>query len=361
MTALDDKISASRLAPRERTGWPQVIALIRAGQVDVVWLYETSRADRRGSTWHLFLEACEDHGVLVWVERARRLYDVRKETDMSDLGSEGVANRRESDRAKERTRDAKDDARELLSLRTVLGGPPPLGYRQVSTGTDDDGNPEYEWVTDTGSDQVKLLRGVADRVLAGETLRAAFAAESQALGEVRTAPSPAWPEGRVINEKMLRAALRRPVSAGLMPARGGAPMIDGDGAEVVAVDDPPLDLRTWRRLQVEFGKRVLRRPGASYPFGRLLACGRCGNQLTGSPLYYRGKKIPAYGCSNPHGSQQPCGGVSVRAEPVHGMLRAAAEEYAASFPEYGAEHAAADARRAELAGDLEGRETTWPT
>jgi DNA invertase Pin-like site-specific DNA recombinase len=354
---LRDKISASRLARKERDGWPRVFTLIRAGSVDVVWLYETSRADRKGSTWHAFLELCEDHGALIWVERSKRLYDVRKETDMNDLGMEGVANRRETDRAKERTRDAKDDARALGSLRTVLGGPPPVGYRQVTVDVDDEGNPEYEWAPD--EDQVKLLRGVAARVLAGETLRAAFTATLKELGvaEVRTAPSPFWPEGRAVNEKMLRSALRRPVSAGIMPARGGGPMTDADGKEVVVVDDPPLDLRTWRRLRVEFGKRARRRPTADYPFGRLMRCWRCGNILTGGMIYYRKQPIPAYGCNNPHtiGGQviTPCGGTSVRAEQVHGLLEAAARRWAHNVPGVGADQAAIDARRAELVAALD--------
>jgi hypothetical protein len=158
---------------------------------------------------------------------------------------------------------------------------------------------------------------------------------------------------------MLRAALVRPASAGLITT----------GGEVtgVAAIGGPLDEQTWKRLRVLFGSRKReggRPPGtdeqgrARYPFGKLLRCGKCGNQLTGEPGW---KGRPYYACANPHKTGgvtiRPCKGVSVDAEDVHQLIRIAVEAWAQT-PVARAAAARAGAapetgsRRAEVEADL---------
>ena len=46
-----DGVSASRHATRKRGDWPKLLAAIDAGQVQVLWLWESSRGDRTLSSW----------------------------------------------------------------------------------------------------------------------------------------------------------------------------------------------------------------------------------------------------------------------------------------------------------------------
>jgi site-specific DNA recombinase len=42
-----DKVSASRRSTRQRDDWPKLVAGVEAGQAGVVWLWESSRGDRK--------------------------------------------------------------------------------------------------------------------------------------------------------------------------------------------------------------------------------------------------------------------------------------------------------------------------
>src|SRR5262249_4719520 len=76
------------------------------------------------------------------------------------------------------------------------------------------------------------------------------------------------------------------------------------------------------------------------PFGRLLRCGKCGNQLTGGKNYDRGRETPAYGCRTAHKNvdgvafPRPCRGVSVPAEAVNDLLRGAGGKSWADMPDW---------------------------
>jgi hypothetical protein len=173
--------------------------------------------------------------------------------------------------------------------------------------------------------------------------------------------------GRPVSVKVLRAALARPASAGLIADNGG---------HVPAKIGGPLDEVTWRRLAMVFDRRKLGgrpRDPDRYLLGPVLACGKCGNQLTGeqvrayNPATGRrdGEPVPYYACANPHkhlpwgGSvTRPCKGVSVSAEDVHELVavafaawmqtpavQMAAALAAASSPEIAS-------RRAELAARI---------
>ena len=200
----------------------------------------------------------------------------------------------------ERTRDGQASVRRAGNLRRSLGGPPVLGFR------DDGGD---DWQLDQAA--ADWLSEAAVRVLAGEPVEAVHAA----LPEIRDAA------GRLVTAKMLRAALQRPASAGLITDNGGY-LPAGTGG--------PLDETTWRRLRTLFGSRKLGRPveAGRYPMGPLLRCAKCGNQLTGELVRPRngGPAVPYYACANPHkalGVTRPCKGVSVPAEDVHVLLRQA--------------------------------------
>jgi hypothetical protein len=164
--------------------------------------------------------------------------------------------------------------------------------------------------------------------------------------------------GRAVSVKMLRAALQRPASAGLI--------IDGETTIHAAVQPDgiaPLDEITWTRLAVVFAGRKRGRPVAAdrYPFGPDLRCAKCGNQLTGEQVRPRkgdGAPVRYYACRNPHkalGVLHPCHGVSVPADDVEALIRTAVEAWAQTPMARAAAALAPETaeRRAELVADLD--------
>jgi DNA invertase Pin-like site-specific DNA recombinase len=299
-----------------RPGWESYLAALDSGDYDGALSYHFDRLARNGTDSERLITVCRRRGLT--------LITRQQEFDLAGDGDDRMVYRlltavaiNQSDATSRRVRDHKDDARRRGNLRTVLGGSPPVGYR--------DG--EADWEPEPRA--VVMLRDVAGRVLRGEPLSAAFAAQPAVLDA----------RGRLITEKMVRAALLRPATAGIMTAR--------DGSEMgVVVDDPPLGLPAWRALQAQFASRKRGRPaGGRYPLGPLLRCGKCGNQLTGEPAHSR----PYYRCANPHprlGVAKPCRGVSVPAEDAHTVIRMAVEAWAEVSPDF----AAASARQADLTG-----------
>jgi DNA invertase Pin-like site-specific DNA recombinase len=200
----------------------------------------------------------------------------------------------------ERTLDGQAAVRLSGNLRRSLGGLPVLGFA-----ADPDADPETgDWKIDR--EQAGWLADAARRVLAGEPVEAAHAA----MPPMRDSA------GRKVTAKMLRAALQRPASAGLIDTGSGV-MIDVPGGG-------PLDRRTYDRLDVLFGLRKRGgRPAETgrFPFATVLACAKCGNQLTGEARTYRGRSRDYYRCKNPHaGVPKPCHGCSVPADDVHELF-----------------------------------------
>jgi hypothetical protein len=242
----------------------------------------------------------------------------------------------EHDMIIERTRDGQAAVRRGGNMRRILAGQPPLGFCEDP---DQAGDDYRDWVRDHQAG--RWLAEVAARILADPLHRVdtAFQEQTAKRGPMTDAA------GRQVNIHMLRKALVRPASAGYIEVNGERFGSHPDGG--------PLDVETWEKLRLLFGSRRSGRPpmAGKYPFGELLACDRCGNQLSGKPL--RGR--PYYGCNNPHkqpdGSMlKPCNGVSVFAEDVHRVLRAAVTDWQASdaYREIAATLPVADDRRAEL-------------
>jgi DNA invertase Pin-like site-specific DNA recombinase len=241
----------------------------------------------------------------------------------------------------ERTKDGQAVVRANGNLRRSFGGPAPLGLRDPGPADDD----SRDWITDERA--AAMLTRIADAILPGpngsESLASAFATERATWDEPMTDDS-----GREVNEKMVRAALRRPATAGLLSADDEFPVIA----------DPPMDLALWRKVRALFdSRRAPGRPvsdGETYWAGPLLRCDQCGNQLSGSlhrPRDSRGKVIdgatpvPYYRCGNAHkalGVTRPCKSVSIQAEPVNEAIMTAVLAWAGS-----SRHLRAAARRGE--------------
>jgi site-specific DNA recombinase len=93
----DNDRSASRYAKKGRDDWPRLLADLRAREFTVVWLWESSRGDRKLYEWVGFLELCRDLDVRIYVETHEQLYNLRNHRHMKTLAEEGVHNAYSSD------------------------------------------------------------------------------------------------------------------------------------------------------------------------------------------------------------------------------------------------------------------------
>lgn len=99
---LADPSSASRYATKVRKNWAQLLDMLPA--LDVVVLWEPSRGDRTLSSWIAFLDTCREHGVQVHATAHQRTYDPRSARDYRSLAEDGVDSAYESDKTSQRVR-----------------------------------------------------------------------------------------------------------------------------------------------------------------------------------------------------------------------------------------------------------------
>jgi DNA invertase Pin-like site-specific DNA recombinase len=101
----DNDRSASRYAKKGRDDWLRLVGDLREGRFAIVWLWESSRGDRKAYEWLGFLEDCRERGVRIYVETHGRLYDIRNNhRDWKTLAEEGVHNAYASDETSLRIR-----------------------------------------------------------------------------------------------------------------------------------------------------------------------------------------------------------------------------------------------------------------
>jgi DNA invertase Pin-like site-specific DNA recombinase len=321
-----------------RPDWEAFLAELDTGRHRAAMSYHADRLSRNGMDTERLLQIGERWGIVLITPEG--VYDLGNGDQRAMFRHLAAMTINQSDATHRRVSDHKDEARLAGLMRDVYGGPPPVGFRQ---GKDD-------WEVDP--EQADWLREAARLVLADPDHRVGTAYRQ--LPAIVTNPAdPRDPDskGRPVSLKMLRAALQRPASAGLITSRDG---------EVIGESDAggPLDLVTYNRLQLVFATRKVGRPvtAGRYPFGPVLRCGKCGNQLTGTPGF---QKRGYYSCRNPHliGGVKvgPCRGVSIPAADLHELVRLFIETWADSDAARAAfaEHPQTGARRAELDADLD--------
>jgi DNA invertase Pin-like site-specific DNA recombinase len=322
----DDDLSAWR-TDINRPGWNAYLAELASGTYAGAMSYHSDRLARNGRDGEAFLA--------VMVDRELPLYTPGQTLDLGTSGDARLMARigfavaiNQSDATSRRLIMRKDEARLRGNLRYVLGSRPPLGF--------EDG-PE-DWQTETSASLV--LTDMAKRLLAGEPLAKAWSEQPELW-----LPAYGHLPAKRVTEKMIRAALQRPVTAGFMTDRAGKIM-----PEVTTTctrnGEPPLDPDLWLALQPQFAarKRQGDQPRDSYWAGKVLACANCGNQMSGEIMYDRRGKVvvkswPSYRCKNQHlqpdGTyNRPCRGVSIAAAEVHDLLRAAVLAWAETSERY---------------------------
>lgn len=158
-----DGRSASRYASRQRDGWPRVVDDVKAANLDVLILWESSRGDRTAETWLAFLSDCRRSKVRIYVVKDERLYDLNKARDWKTLAEDGITSAYESELLSDRVRRGHAGA---AAAGLPPGGPVPFGYRAVFN--PDTGKREG-WVPADSAAQVRDLFtrvGKGDPVLA---------------------------------------------------------------------------------------------------------------------------------------------------------------------------------------------------
>jgi site-specific DNA recombinase len=292
-----DGTSASTYAGKERDDWPEVLEVIRTGKPGVLWLWESSRGDRKLSTWAALLEDCRDHGTRIYVETHERLYNMANGRDWKTLAEDGVASEDESNKTSARVlrgmlanaTSGKPHGRILYGYRRtyktnkqgrrvvdaqVLDDPPEVGEPE----------PDHEY-------SAPIVRSIFDDIEAGVPILAIVrrlnkqGARNGAHWTMRQvqqiALNRAYIGERIHDPIGRRAGLRRPSPDAVWYKADWPPLVDE--AQFWAVHRIMRD-----------PSRVTTRPGkARHLLSMIARCAKCGDVLTASA---RRRGGPHYGC-----------------------------------------------------------------
>ncbi len=168
----DNDVSASRYSRRARPGWKGLTDRVEQGGVDVLVVWEPSRATRDRRVWAALAAICEERGVRFGCNG--RLYDLEDPDDAFQLDLFFALATRESGATRKRV---------LRSTRAAAAqgrphGKVPYGYRRTYR----EGRQGPELVAQIVHDeQAAVIREVAGRVMSGEALYA-VAADLNARG-----------------------------------------------------------------------------------------------------------------------------------------------------------------------------------
>lgn len=280
----DSDRSASRYATRPRDGYTEALAVVRDRKVDVLVAWEASRAQRDLSAYVALRSECEKHNVLY--AYSGRVYDLSRADDRFSTALDALLAEREVDASRDRILRA-------VRIQAESGKPHgriPYGYRR-----------EYDPGTRAllgqfiDEDQAAVVREAAQRLLAGETLRAVCRDLN-----TRGIPTPQKPRATTKPEHVvtewqpltLRQILIGPAIAGLRQHQG----------KVIGKASWPgiLQEAEWRRLRARLtdpGRRTTTPRGTapSHLLTNIAECSECGSRLKhtySSPRMEYG----AYGC-----------------------------------------------------------------
>jgi site-specific DNA recombinase len=283
-----DEVSASRHASKSRDGWPRLLADVEAGRANVIWLWESSRGDRRASSWLALLEDCRESGVRIYVETHGRLYDMANPRDWRDLAEDGTDNEYESEKTSLR-------ARRSAAARAAQGNPvgrAPYGYRRQYELT---GTVKGKLVgQEPHPDEAPVVRDIIESVARGESLRSITARLNDAAVPTRTGT--AWSPTQVRGIALNLAYVAKRVHD---PSRSGSRTVLSPQAAVYDAKWPRLveDAVFYDARAVLLDpKRTVTRPGgAKHLLSLIAACGGCGAPLIVTYRFREGKR-PAYAC-----------------------------------------------------------------
>jgi len=121
---LRDTVGASKFTAKRRVGWPEITELVRSGRIDLLVVWEVSRADRVMDTWVPFVTACGERGVRFHITSLEMTYDPRKAAHRKALLDMGSTAEHETGQLSERSRKGIRGA----VLAGKAHGPSSFGY-----------------------------------------------------------------------------------------------------------------------------------------------------------------------------------------------------------------------------------------
>ncbi len=252
----DNDRSASRFARRVRVGWEALLEYLRAQPVDVLILWEVSRADRRLGPWISLLDLCRERRIRIHVVKDGDTYAPWESRDRRYLAMEGIDAEGESERTSKRIlRDKRAAALEGRPAGTL-----PYGYLRRY---DERG---HYLAQEEHPEQAAIVRRIADEILAGKALKR-IAEDLNAEG----IPSPRG--GRWLGFS-IRQLILKPTFAGLR-VHGG--QVIGAAAWPALIDEP-----TWRRIKAKLEapeRRHAQDSRLQYQLSGAGRCGLCGEKL----------------------------------------------------------------------------------
>ena len=284
----DDPVSASRHTRKARKDWPLLLADIDAGRAGVLWLWESSRGDRKLSTWATLLDNCRVHGVRIWVETHGRLYDMANPRDWRTLAEDGIDSEYESAKTAQRT--TRSAASRAAAGKPV--GKAPYGYTRRYE-LDPAGKRKLVGQVPHPA-EAPVVREIIAAVAARESLRAITARLNERDAPTRTGAR--WSTTQVRGVALNLAYIGKRVHA---PGRRGSRSVPGPDAAVYDGNWPPLvDDETFyaARAVLLDPARTVTRPGkAKHLLSMIARCAECGGPLSVTYRLRAGKR-PAYAC-----------------------------------------------------------------
>lgn len=273
----------------------------RLGEFDVLIAYRMDRIVRRLLDLADLIRWCQEHSVSL-VSATEPFLDLT--APFGDIIALLVAKVAEMELAAISERNA-SAFRHNFRAGKYRGGVPPWGYLPD--------NATGEWRLVQDADQVKVVREVVERVLAGEPLRS-VAHDLTARKVLTPRDRFAQHQGREVkgygwHSSGLKRALTSESLLGYAVS-GGAPVRGDDGSPVVRAD-PIVTREVFDRLAVELADRENRKEPTTRSTGLLLRvvyCGVCGRpayRLKGGP-----GRSPRYRCASAQ-ENAPCGNRSV--------------------------------------------------
>ena len=243
----DNDLSAYSGKPRP--GYDALLADVVSGRIDAVLTWHTDRLHRSPAELEDYITSCETFGVRTVTVKAGNV-DLSSPSGLVMARTLGAFARYEIDHARERMQRAKKRSAEAGAWK---GGRRPFGY-------------ESDGVT-IREPEAALIRDAADRLLAGESVRAVARAWNDA-GSTTTTGRPWTLHGP-------RRVLLRPRNAGLMEHQG---QIIGEASW-----SPILEPEKWRavaRLLEDPARRTNNTNSAVRHLGSgLFRCGVCGHVM----------------------------------------------------------------------------------
>lgn len=273
----DDGISASRYANgKARPGWQKVQDLVLGGEVDMLAVWETSRASRDRAVWSALLAALADVGALLVV--GGKIHDPRDPDDgfVLDLGA-ALAVRESAMTSKRTLRGVESRAAEGRPHGNIN-----LGYK---TEFDPDTGKPIRRVLD--EPKAAIVVEAARRVLAGESA-SAVARDFTARG-LSTARGGKWNGGNLLR------TIAAPAYAGLRVHRGR--VLEGVTGQWPAI----LTMEQHRRLvaMVNDPTRFSTRTGThvKHLLVGVAKCAECGGRIRALSRQRKADRSVVYGCA----------------------------------------------------------------